>query len=175
MRCSTSAINWTRGNTFVRITEHEYQRADHNKNERIWKLYGFWKSSTCPCFWTCTPDMWSALVLKLPHSVCTILLSILFARNQFRLLLLSIPFERNQFRLYVCFCRDNPQWARVSSFTRFLDHTQRRNTVGRAPLDEWSARRRDIYLTINNTHNRQTSIRPVGFEPTISAGDRPTP
>ena len=29
-----------------------------------------------------------------------------------------------------------PQWARVSSFTRFLDHTQRRTTVGRTPLDE---------------------------------------
>ena len=29
-----------------------------------------------------------------------------------------------------------PQWARVSSSTRFLDHTQRRTTVGRTPLDE---------------------------------------
>jgi len=28
----------------------------------------------------------------------------------------------------------------------FLDHTQRRTTVGRTPLDEWSARRRDFYL-----------------------------
>jgi hypothetical protein len=33
------------------------------------------------------------------------------------------------------------QWARVSSFTRFLDHTQRRTTFGRTPLDKWSARR----------------------------------
>jgi hypothetical protein len=31
----------------------------------------------------------------------------------------------------------------ASSFLRFLDHTQRRTTVGRTPLDEWSARRRD--------------------------------
>ena len=29
-----------------------------------------------------------------------------------------------------------PQWAMASSFTRFLDHTQRRITVGRTPLDE---------------------------------------
>jgi len=28
-----------------------------------------------------------------------------------------------------------------------LDHTQRRTTVGRTPLDEWWARRRDLYLT----------------------------
>jgi len=34
---------------------------------------------------------------------------------------------------------------RASSFTRFLDHTQRRTTVGRTPLYEWSARRRDLY------------------------------
>ena len=55
----------------------------------------------------------------------------------------------------------------------FLDHTQRRTTVGRIPLDEWSARRRDLYLTTHNTHNRQTSMPPVGLEPTISAGERP--
>ena len=28
-----------------------------------------------------------------------------------------------------------PKWARASSFTRFLDHTQQRTTVGRSPLD----------------------------------------
>jgi hypothetical protein len=51
-------------------------------------------------------------------------------------------------------------------------HTQRRTTVGRTPLDEWSAHRRDLYLTKHNTHNRQTSMPPVGFEPTISEGER---
>ena len=34
------------------------------------------------------------------------------------------------------FWRDSPHWARVTSFTRFLDHTQLRTTFGRAPLDE---------------------------------------
>ena len=53
-----------------------------------------------------------------------------------------------------------PQWTMDSSFTRFLDHTQRRTTVSRTPLDEWSARRRDLYLTKHNTHNRQTSMPP---------------
>jgi len=61
----------------------------------------------------------------------------------------------------------------ASSLLRFLDHTQRCTTVGRTPLDEWSACRRDLYLTTHNTHNRQTSITPVGFEPMISAGERP--
>ena len=61
--------------------------------------------------------------------------------------------------------------AFAPSFLRFLDHTQRRTTVGRTPLDEWSARCRDLYLTTHNTYNRQTSMPPVGFEPTISAGE----
>ena len=55
--------------------------------------------------------------------------------------------------------RNSPQWARASSFTRFLDHTQRRTTVGRIPLNEWSARRRDLYLTSKNTHNRHPCPR----------------
>jgi hypothetical protein len=59
----------------------------------------------------------------------------------------------------------------MTSFLRFLYHTQQRTTVGRTPLDEWSARRRDLYLTAHNTHNRQTSMPPVRFEPTISADE----
>ena len=69
--------------------------------------------------------------------------------------------------------RCGPTRAMASSFLRFLDHTQRRTTVGRTPLDVWSARRRDLYLVTHNTHNRQTYMPPVGFEPTISAGERP--
>ena len=51
-----------------------------------------------------------------------------------------------------------------------LDHTQRHTTVGRTPLDEGSARRRDLYLT---TQHLQTTMPPAGFEPAIPAGDRP--
>jgi hypothetical protein len=54
----------------------------------------------------------------------------------------------------------------------FLDHT-RRTKVGRTPLDERSARRRDLYLTTHDTHNRQISMPLVGVELTISAGERP--
>jgi len=69
--------------------------------------------------------------------------------------------------------RCDPTRVMASWFLRFLDHTQRRTTVGSTPLDEWSARRRDLYLTTYNTHNRQTSMPPVGFEATISACERP--
>jgi hypothetical protein len=71
------------------------------------------------------------------------------------------------------FLAQQPQWPRASSFLRFLEHTQRRITVGRTPLDEWSARSRALYLTTHNDHKRQTSMLPVGFEPTISADERP--
>ena len=64
------------------------------------------------------------------------------------------------------------QWVMASSFKRFLDHTQRRTTVGRTPLNEWSARRRDLYLTTHDIHNRQISMPQVGLEPTIPEGEK---
>jgi hypothetical protein len=54
-------------------------------------------------------------------------------------------------------------------FTITLRHT----TLGSTPLDEWSARRRDLYMTTHNTHNRHTSMPPAGFEPTIPSSERP--
>ena len=66
-----------------------------------------------------------------------------------------------------------PPWAMAASFTRFLDHTQRHITAGRTPVDEWSARPRDLYLTTHNTHNIPTSMHSVGFEPTTSASEWP--
>ena len=59
------------------------------------------------------------------------------------------------------------------SFMRFVDYTKRRTTVGRNPLDEEPARRKDRYLTTHSTHNRQTSMPSVEFEPTTPAGERP--
>jgi len=77
--------------------------------------------------------------------------------------------EETLFFLWRC----DPTRVMASSFLMFLDHTQRRTTVGRTPLDEWSPCRRALYLKTHNTHNRQISMPPVGFEPTISAGKRP--
>ena len=61
--------------------------------------------------------------------------------------------------IYIYIWYNSPRWARASSFTRFLDHTQRRTTVGRTVLDEWSARRGDLYLTTHDTHNRHPCPR----------------
>ena len=54
-------------------------------------------------------------------------------------------------------------------FTIILRH----NALGRTPLDEWSARRKDLYLH-NTQHSQQTDIHtPAGFEPAIPACERP--
>jgi len=59
-----------------------------------------------------------------------------------------------------------------SFFLRFRDHIQRRTTVARTPLNAWSARRRDLYMTTDklpcprwdsNSQSQQAS------------GRRPTP
>ena len=41
------------------------------------------------------------------------------------------------------------------------------------PLDERLARRSELYVTTYNIHTKQTSMPPLGFEPKISAGERP--
>jgi hypothetical protein len=75
--------------------------------------------------------------------------------------------------LYSFFGRCDPTRAMAYSLLRFLDHSQRCSTVSTTPMDGWSARRRDLYLTTNNTHNRQTSMPPAGFEPSFPAIERP--
>ena len=85
------------------------------------------------------------------------------------ILVYFIPFQHemrpNFLALLIFFFlwRCGPTCAMVSSFLRFLDHTQRRITVGRTPLDEWSARRRDLYLTTHNTQQRTDIHAPGGI------------
>jgi hypothetical protein len=62
-----------------------------------------------------------------------------------------------------------PRSPPCRAFTITLRHT----TLDRTPLDERSTRRRDFYLTTHNTHKRQTSTPPAGFDPAILAGERP--
>jgi hypothetical protein len=77
---------------------------------------------------------------------------------------------------FVCFWSDSPQWAMAPSFTRFLDHTQWRTTIGRTPLDEWSARRKDLYLTTHNTHDKYPCPRwDSNLRSQQASGRRPTP
>jgi len=48
-----------------------------------------------------------------------------------------------------------PRPPRYRGFMIILRHT----TFGRTPLDEWSGRRRDLYLTTHNTHTARTTVK----------------
>jgi hypothetical protein len=63
--------------------------------------------------------------------------------------------------------------SRCRGFLFSLDHTQTHTTVGRTPLDEGSAPRRELYLATQTLYKRQASMQPVGFETTIPASARP--
>jgi hypothetical protein len=94
-------------------------------------------------------------------------ISITYVLPSFVLLLLLLL-------LLLLYWRRNPLWVLACRLIcGFMDHTQGHITFGRTPLDEWSARRRDPYLTTYNAYNRQTSIPPAWFEPAIPASDRP--
>jgi hypothetical protein len=63
---------------------------------------------------------------------------------------------------FMAYCSTAPLGPRPPNFLSF-EITLRHTTLGRTPLDEWSARHRDLYLTTHNTHNRQTSMPPGGI------------
>jgi hypothetical protein len=86
---------------------------------------------------------------------------------------LEEPYKEFTVHIFLCFLwRCGLTRCMASSLLRFLTHIKRRITVGRTPLDEWSARRRDLYLTTHNTHKRKTSMPPAGLQPTISAAQQ---
>ena len=75
---------------------------------------------------------------------------------------------------YFCFSSwlSDPTKGIGTLFLRYVDQTHRRTTVGRTPLDEWSARRIDLCLTTQ--HSQQTEVHAPGrIEPPKPAGKRP--
>jgi len=70
--------------------------------------------------------------------------------------------------LHYCSWLDNPNRPGPHFWGSLI--TSRLTTLGRTPVDEWSARRRDVYRTTYNT--RQTSMPLGGFEPATSASER---
>ena len=73
--------------------------------------------------------------------------------------------------------RCGPTRAMASSFTGYLDHTKRRITVGRTPLDAWTVCRRDLYrqhttLTTDRRPCPRWDSKPQSQQAT---GCRPTP
>jgi hypothetical protein len=71
----------------------------------------------------------------------------------------GVPIMKQTLTVFIFLWRCGPTRVMPSSYVRFLDHTQRRTTVDKTPLDEWSARRRDLYLTTYNTHKASSFSR----------------
>jgi hypothetical protein len=81
--------------------------------------------------------------------------------------------RQSQF-IYIYIYGSTAPWGpRPPYYRRFTITHFRHTTLCRTPLEEGSARRRDLYLTSHNTHKRQTSMPPLGFEPTILVSERP--
>jgi hypothetical protein len=63
-----------------------------------------------------------------------------------------------------------PSWPGLPQYWGFTI-THRNHILGKSPLDEWSARRRNVYLT-NTQHSQEKNIiPPEGFEPTVPANE----
>jgi hypothetical protein len=65
-----------------------------------------------------------------------------------------------------------PFWVMDLSSRNFAITHIGHPTLCRTPLDERSARSRDLYLTAGNTQKRQTSMPREGFETKIPGSDR---
>jgi len=66
---------------------------------------------------------------------------------------------------------DSGSWPPLRGFAIILRHT----TLGGTPLEEWSVRRRHLYLTTHSTHKRQTDIHAPGGIRTHSPSKRAAP
>jgi hypothetical protein len=152
---------------------------------RYWRRYWRWCSDTtapCPVSFT-TPrnmevDQWSNAI-----DVSAITKPCVASRRRVRMTSCQScqgEYKRSPVQMQGSLASDffTPLPLRLPSgswphFTGLRDHIIRHTTVRRTPLDEWSARRRDLYLTTHNTHNRETSMRSAAFEPAIPERDRP--
>jgi hypothetical protein len=98
----------------------------------------------------------------------------------------TIHLETSWFRVYTLrvwtlnnffFCGALPLFGDMSSPYRSLrSHSPGHTTLGRTPLDEWSARRTDLKLTTHDTQNRHSCTRrDSNSQSQQESGRRPTP
>jgi len=69
---------------------------------------------------------------------------------------------------------NSPSGLRPPHYRGFMI-TLRQTTLRRTPLDEWSAQRRDLYLTTHNTHNHPCPPQDLNPLSQHLNGRRPTP
>ena len=104
--------------------------------------------------WLSPSESWKKIIIGQRH-LCDFVLLRHIHKKTFDQIYNKSNAKNEYIYIYFFILRNSPQWARASSFRSILDHTQRHTTFGRTPLDKWSARRRHLYLTTHNTHNRK--------------------
>jgi hypothetical protein len=102
------------------------------------------------------PNMWPTGLIRPSREVFVVLGCLNGCSNT-----ISFSFQRS----------NSQQCARASSLSRLHDYTQTHHTRW-TPLNEWSARRRDLYLTTQTLYKRQTSMPLAGFGPQVPASQR---
>ena len=80
-------------------------------------------------------------------------------------LLIRILLPFNLFTSFFLQGAAGPFWARAFLLPIIHDYAQTHHTLGRTPLDEWSARCKDLYLTTHNTIARERFHAPGGILP----------
>jgi len=109
-------------------------------------------------------DSWFFLVTYVNcHGTERIRINYLFHVLSNNYLLISIPLMfyslmTNEF----FYCSTAPSELRLSTWGSSI--TLRHTKLGTGPLDKWSARRWDLYLTTHNNHKKKTSTLPLGLE-----------
>jgi hypothetical protein len=71
------------------------------------------------------------------------------------------------------FCGATALFVPRPSHCRGFKITLKHTIVARTPVDECSAFRRGLYLTVHSTRKRQTSMPPAVFEPAVPASEGP--
>ena len=148
----TQATNWTVRPEITKLRpwqlncvvnlEAIYDPRSYLNRLSIWNSFDeYWTSTSQLATWSA--KIWTQITIRVRAS----LLQSHMARTSFVLdSMLHIYF------LFLVALRfDFGSWPPL---TGLRDHT----TLGNTPLDEWSARRRKLYLTTHNTHDRQASI-----------------
>jgi hypothetical protein len=117
---------------------------------------------------------WLAVIFlePVPNSCCSTNRCTLFCRGQCSCIRLSHYFC-DLILLYIYFHGISTPSGSGPPHYRGFTITLRRTTFGRTPLDERTARRRNLHLTKHNTNKKQTSMPPVGLKPAIVASERP--
>jgi hypothetical protein len=87
--------------------------------------------------------------------------------------LITIPYQTVE-RCTILFLAGEPPVGQDLFFIEALrSHLVRHITLGRTPLHEWSARRREFCLTEYNTQERETPVSMEGFVLATPASKRP--